>query len=331
MAKVAPQFDLIAVGESLRDVFYMIHDATIQCTLHEGECLLCLHYSEKIPVDRVVKVPAAGNSANAAVCAARLGLRSALVTWIGADYAGRHIYEHLAQEKVDIGLVMTDKKHPTSESTIIDFKGEKTQLVYFQPRTFALPKLPSTRGIYYSAMGNNHTGFDGKLLAYLKAHPEIFFTFQPGTTHVKEGLIPTFKKLVARSDLFILNREEAAALVSDGDEVRPRLEAFHRMGAKRVVITDGKNGAHGTDGASHWFMPVFPGKRIETTGAGDSFAATVTSMILMDTSFEEALRAGSAMASSVIEHVGPQRGLLKSADLKTRLKANLKVKATQKI
>lgn len=324
-----PAIDMLAIGESLRDVFYFIHEATVHCSLHQDDCQLCLKYAEKIPVDRVIKVPAAGNSANASVCASRLGLTSALVTWIGDDYAGRQIHEHLTAEGVYTSFVMTDRKHPTSESTILNFQGEKTQLVYFQPRTFVLPKkLPETRCVYYSAMGNHHSGFDLKLLAYLRSHPKPFFAFQPGSTHIKEGLTPAFKRLVARSNLFILNREEAASLLQDGDDVKPRIQAFHKLGAKRVIITDGKNGATGSDGSHLWYMPALPIKPIETTGAGDSFAATVTSMILMGKSFKEAMRAGSAMASSVIEDIGPQAGLLKPRELHARMKkfANIQPK-----
>lgn len=318
---------MIAIGESLRDVFYFIHEATVHCSLQEDNCQLCLNYAEKIPVDRVVKVPAAGNSANAAVCASRLGLTSTLVTWIGDDNAGQLIHEHLTTEGVHTSHVITDRKHPTSESTILNFQGEKTQLVYFQPRNYILPKkLPNARSVYYSAMGNHHSGFDLKLIAYLRAHPKPFFAFQPGSTHIKEGLTPAFKKLVARSDLFILNREEAAALLQDGDAVEPRIRAFHKIGAKRVIITDGKNGSTGSDGSGLWFMPAFPIKPIETTGAGDSFAATVTCMLLMGKSFEEAMHAGSAMASNVIEHIGPQAGLLRPRELHARMKRYTTVK-----
>jgi len=318
--------DFLAIGESLRDVFYLMHEATVQCTIDESSCLLCLKYSEKIPVEQVVKVPAAGNSVNAAVCASRLGLSSALITWIGDDAAGVNIQEHLEQEGVDTKLVMTDKKHPTSESTILNFQGEKTQLVYFQPRSYVLPKLPQARAIYYSAMGKKHQALDQKLSAYLQAHPKMFFAFQPGTTHVAEGLTPLFKRLISRSDLFILNREEASSLLRDGDDVLPRLEAFHRIGAKRVIITDGKNGAHGSDGERIWFMPTFPSKLLETTGAGDSFASTAAAMLLKGTSFEEAMRAGAGMAASVVEHVGPQKGLLKEKDLQKRLNKHKSIK-----
>ncbi len=318
--------DLIAIGESLRDVFYFIHDATVSCSIHKDTCLLCLEYADKIPVQKIIKVPAAGNSANAAVGASRLGLTSALVSWIGDDRSGRHIREALEKEKVEHKYIFTDKKHPTSESTLVIFRGEKTQLVHFEKRDYKLPKLPPTKCIYYSAMGKDHKKMDRLLVAELKKRPKVFFAFQPGTTHVRDGLKGVLP-LIARSDLFILNKDEAEYLLKDGERTMCNLlQAFTHYGAKTVIITDGKNGADAWDGKEHWHMPIFDGKPIETTGAGDSFATAATVAHLRHLKLPEALRWGTANGWSVIHEVGPQAGLLDRAGMKRTLRKFAKVK-----
>lgn len=317
--------DIITIGESLRDVFYMIHDATVSCSIHKDRCLLCLEYAEKIPVDSVVKIPAAGNSANAAVSASRLGLKTALVSWVGKDFAGDQIREALKKEKVHEKFIIIDAKKPTSESTVINFQGERTQLVYFQPRSYILPTLPACRAIYYSAMGIDHARMDLQLLTHLKKNPNILFAFQPGTTHIRAGLDAN-KKLIARSDFFILNKEEAHHLLSDGDRTMLNmLEAFHHIGAKQIIITDGPNGADAFDGTTHFHMPIFPGKVIERTGAGDAFASSVISATLQKKKLAEALRYGSANSASVVGQVGPQAGLVHLNEMKRILKKNMKV------
>lgn len=320
-----PAFDMIAIGESLRDVFYTIHDATVNCSLKKDQCLICLEYAEKIPVQRVVKVPAAGNSANAAVGGSRLGLKTALVSWVGQDHAGRHLLEALDEEGVHLGYIETDRKHPTSEATIITFQGEKTQLAYYQPRIYKLPKLPSARCIYYSAMGAKHVSFDKMLLRELKKKPKTFFVFQPGTTHVKSEL-DVLKPLIARSDLFILNREEAHHLLQDGERtILNMLQQFHRHGAKKIVITDGGNGAASWDGTDYLVMPVFPTDIVETTGAGDAFSLGVTVALLNGEPLSEALRWGTANGWSVVQSVGPQKGLLTTSNMQRILKKFSKI------
>jgi sugar/nucleoside kinase (ribokinase family) len=327
MASTKSKIDFMAVGESLRDVFYQIDEATLSCTINKERCLLCLEYADKIPVKQVVKVPAAGNSANAAVGASRLGLKSALLSWIGNDFAGRHLREALKAEKVDLKHLVTDTKHPTSEATIINYEGEKTQLVYFQPRVHKFPALTPAHCLYYSAVGIKHADCDAHVKAYLKAQPDTFFVFQPGTTHIRAGFDAN-KPFIAKSDLFILNKQEAQQLLGDGERTLcSLLEAFYKLGAKTAIITDGKNGADAYDGQTHWHMPAFDGTPVETTGAGDSFATGVTVALLKKKSLEEALRWGSANAWSVIQQIGPQKGLLDVAGMKKTLKKFAKVKA----
>jgi ribokinase len=322
-------FDLIAIGESLRDVFYHIDEATISCSLKKDACLICLAYADKIPVKHIVKVPAAGNSSNAAVGAARLGLHSALVTWTGADRAAFHMREALNEEGVDLRFLIEDEKHPTSEATILTFQGEKTQLVNFQPRKYRLPRLPSTDCIYYSAVGASHDMLDRQIHMQLKRHLHTHFVFQPGTTHVRQG-IEKIRVLISQSSIFILNKEESHLLLGDGDRsVLYMLEAFHALGAKTVVITDGKNGAEAYDGKDHWSMPVFPGKPIETTGAGDSFATGMTVAMLRGEDLPTSLRWGTANSWSVIHEIGPQKGLLDVRGMQRVLKKFASIKPTK--
>lgn len=313
-------FDIITVGESLRDIFYLIDEATLNCTIEKTRCLLCFEYAEKIPIKHIVKVPAAGNSANAAVGATRLGLRASLVTWIGNDHAGKHVQETLKAEGVDLQHLVIDKKHPTSEATILVFKGERTQLVNFQPRAYRLPQLPRTACIYYSAVGASHDTLDRMIVQELKRHVNTHFVFQPGTTHIRRGLT-TMLPLIKKSSIFILNKDEAHELLGDGERVvRNLLESFTQLGAQTAVITDGANGADAFDGTEHWHMPVFPGAPVEMTGAGDSFAVGMTVAMLKGESLSTALRWGTANSWSVIREIGPQKGLLNAHGMKRILK-----------
>ncbi len=318
-------FDILTIGESLRDTFYMLDEASVSCTLKKEHCQLCLEYAEKIPVREVIKAHAAGNAANAAVASARLGLRTATVTWIGHDAEGRDIHTTLDQEKVNHDYIQVDHKYPTNEAAILSFQGEKTQLVHFQPRNYKMPTLPESRCIYYSAMGNNFGTFDRELISYLKKH-KLFFTFQPGTTHVRKGL-KAIKPFLPYTDLLIVNKDEAHQIFMDGERtILNLLETFRRYGVRTVVITDGKNGAYAFDGKTQWHMPVFPVKSIESTGAGDSFASTMTVALLKDLDLPTSLRWGTANAASVVQHIGPQSGLLTSEHIKNMLSRFSKIK-----
>jgi 5-dehydro-2-deoxygluconokinase len=55
-----------------------------------------------------------GSPTNTAIGAARLGLKSALLTRVGADHMGRFIREQLVREGVDVSSVITDEARLTA-------------------------------------------------------------------------------------------------------------------------------------------------------------------------------------------------------------------------
>lgn len=315
-----PVFDIITIGDTLYDVFLNIHEATVTCQLHKEACLLCLEYAEKIPVSSMKKVPGAGNSSNAAVGASRLGLKSGIVAIIGTDDLAEDALTHWKEEKVSTEYVRRDHRYESDYATILNFKGERTQLIRFQAKTYAFPTIESTAWIYYSALGEKHEKMEKQMLRHLDKHPHIKLAFNPGTTHFHRGL-DALKPVIARSDVFIVNKQEAERLLQDGIRPIPNLlMAYHHMGARTVVITDGPNGAHATDGVRIWYQPIFPGKMVERTGAGDSFTTGFVCALHRGNSIPEALRWGTANSWSVVQYIGPHEGLLTKTLMQKTLK-----------
>lgn len=315
MSPSRQRYDLIAIGDSTLDVFVRIHEATISCRLDKDQCLFCLEYAEKIPVDRVVRVPGAGNASNAAVGGARLGMRSAIVSILGHDETGQAILKHWKREGVSEEYVQIDSKRETNYSTVITFKGERTILSYSNPRHYALPALDGTTWIYYTALGPKHEHLEKQLLRHLAKHPKQHLAFNPGTQQLHRGLA-AIKPVIARSSLFTVNKEEAIRLLEDGERpIANMLLSFYHMGAKTVVITDGPKGSYGTDGKEIWQQPIFPGPITERTGAGDSFTIGLVYGLFSNKHFSEAMRYGTANAWSVVQKIGPQAGLLYKKEL----------------
>lgn len=313
-------FDVLAIGDCMLDVFVTINEASVSCKLDRTNCLLSLPYGEKVPVEAVTKIPGAGNASNAAIGFARLGLSVAMVSTVGNDDAGQSILTHWRREGIATHLVAHDKKRETNYSTILHFNGERTILVYHQPYKYTLPTLPESKWMYYSSLGKGHEGFERQLLAHLSKHPEIRLTFNPGTHQLRRGLA-SLERIIARSHVFVVNKEEAERLLEIDPAPLPKLlKALHTGGSKIVVITDGVNGSYATDGEEAWHCPIFPVKEVERTGAGDSFATTFSYALLQGRSIPEALRYGAAQAASVVRYIGPQAGLLSSTQLERMLK-----------
>ena len=319
----------IAIGDSSLDVFVMIDEATVSCQINKPHCLLCLNYADKIPVTHMAKIPAAGNASNAAVGAARLGAKSAILSVIGDDDIGQETLAHWKKEKVSTQFVTRDSQHPTNYSTVLSYKGERTILVHHEPRTYNFPKIPSSAWIYYTSLGKGHERLERKLLAFLHQHPQTKLTFNPGSFQLRRGL-DSLKPVIARSTIFILNKEEAQTLLGQGALPIPALlDALSALGPDIAVITDGPNGSFTRDGGQTWQLGTFPGPETERTGAGDAYATGFTLACMNNQPLPEAMRWGTANAWSVIKQIGPQAGLITTNELKHALAKFAKIKPTE--
>lgn len=320
---------LLAIGDATKDVFVRIQEASVSCTLNTEACLLCLNYADKIPVQDVVQVRAAGNAANAAVGTRRLGHTSALYTILGDDEDGHDLQDALRKETVDHRWVEFDKEHGTNYSTVLNFKGERTILIFHQPRTYHFPKhVPRCDWVYYTTLGEGHEKLEKGMLSYLNRHEKTKLLFNPGTFQLRRGrkaLLPVIK----RSTILIVNKQEAELLLEERQvhEIPSLLMRLHELGAKTVVITDGPKGSWSYDGRDMHQLKIFPGKAVERTGAGDAFATGMVNALMAGKLLPEAMRWGTANSWSVIREIGPQKGLLTSAGMKKVLSRFKSVRA----
>ena len=108
------KIDILSVGDVVTDAFIKLlpHEASIK-NPGSHHPLLCMTYGTKIPFENATVIDGVGNSPNAAVCFAKLGLNSALYSNIGDDKVGENMLVALTAQGVSVELV---KKHHTMAS-----------------------------------------------------------------------------------------------------------------------------------------------------------------------------------------------------------------------
>lgn len=301
-------FDFVAIGDTVTDAFIRLTDASVD----KERSLLCMRFADKIPYESVTVVPAVGNSANAAVSAARLGLRTAFVTNIGADDWGEECLAALTAERIDTRFIKAHKGQKTNYHYVLWYHDERTILVKHEEYEYALPDIGSPKWIYLSSAGGNSLPFHSRIEEYLAKHPDIKLAFQPGTYQMKFGK-EALTGIYRRSDIFFCNKEEAQRILETKEEdIKTLLGMMRGIGPKIAIITDGKRGAYAHDGTDYWRMPPYPDPKppVDRTGAGDSFSSTVAVALAFGKELPEALRWGPINSMSVVQYVGAREGLL---------------------
>ena len=309
-------FDIISIGDATIDTFLIIHD--IEIVNIKGNKRAILSWGDKLPVDKFYRT-VAGNAANNAVGSARLGLKTAFYTVFAHDTGGREILHKMEKEGVSTRYIIKNDKHPTNASTVLSFQGERTIFVYHEHRKYKLPKFVCSEWVYLTSMGQGFEVIYKDLCKYLDRY-HVKLGFNPGTFQLRAGVKKNLE-ILKRTHLLSLNVEEAQGWVGDcGRDPEVLCKKLMELGVKAVALTDGRKGAYSYSKEGFYYVPEYPGPRIEATGAGDSFTTAYIAALILGKTHKEALLWGPINAGSVVQQVGPQAGLLVRHELEADLK-----------
>lgn len=317
--------EIIAIGDIVTDAFIkLLDDEAVTYKNDEGKWL-AMKFATKIPFDHTEILEAVGNAANAAVAFSRLGLQTAFITNVGDDSHGRDMISSLHKDKIDTRFVRINPDKKSNYHYVLWYKDERTILIKHEQYDYHWPHLASNEipeWVYFSSISENALEYHDKVVAWLHKHPDVKLAFQPGTFQMEAGT-ERLKDLYSRSEVMILNREEAVFVTGgDYDNLHDLMDRIHNLGCKIAVITDGPDGAYASDGVQRLKMPLYPDPSPpkERTGAGDAFSSTFVAALAKGNNIEGALQWAPINSMNVVQNVGAQAGLLSEKELEAFLR-----------
>ncbi|OHA91303.1 MAG: hypothetical protein A2758_02475 [Candidatus Zambryskibacteria bacterium RIFCSPHIGHO2_01_FULL_49_18] len=314
--------DFIAIGDIVTDAFIKLKDASVHCDINNEKCQICMAFGEKIPYQSVEEISAVGNSPNASIAAAKLGLKSALVSNLGDDSLGHECLETLEAANVDTQYVTVHAGKKSNYHYVLWYESDRTILIKHEKYDYKLPDFGIPKWTYLSSLGPSAMIYHSEILKYLNEHSEINLAFQPGTFQISAS--SELKGIYKRTKIFFCNIEEAERILDiDTLGIKELLNRVKELGPEIVVITDGPNGAYAYDGANIYFQPAWPDQKpaYDRTGAGDAFASTTTAAIALGLDLPMALKWAAINAMSVVQQLGAQKGLLSRTQIEDYLKS----------
>ncbi|MCR4275074.1 MAG: carbohydrate kinase family protein [Candidatus Campbellbacteria bacterium] len=320
-------YDLIAIGDTVTDEFIELEDVRIDTKRDpedKGYQEICFRFGDKVSYKNLTVVHAVGNAANAAVSATRLGLTTAFVSDVGDDELGTKILETLTGHNVSTSFIRIHEDMLSNHHYVLHYGPERTILIKHQPYPYALPDIGEPTWLYLSSLADHSLDYHHEIARYLEAHPSIKLAFQPGTFQIKLGA-KELSDIYARTHIFFCNREEAGRILETPEinDIKKLLKDVSALGPKVVVITDGPNGAYAYDSQNGEMLSVTmypdPKPPVDRTGAGDAFASTVVSALVLEKPLSEALLWGPINSMSVVQYIGAQAGLLSREQLEKHL------------
>lgn len=319
-------YDVITIGSAVRDQFLKSKAfKTRKDSAASTGTGIVLPLGSKLPVDEII-FETGGGATNAAVTFARQGLKTACICRIGDDPGGKAILDSLEADGISTDLVLKSKEGYTGYSVIlVTQQGERTVLTYRGlSANFRDDMIPKSRTnpkwIFISSLSGNIELL--KNLVNWAEREGIKTAIIPGNAELSKGskiLSPIF----AKTDIVIMNREEAAGLTGIDYEKKEKIAHKMCLLVKGTsVITDGPWGATACDGEYFYHIGTHGNKPLDRTGAGDAFASGFVAGLIKFEDVEGALELAGDNGSSAINFFGAKKGILFSGKrpFKNRLK-----------
>lgn len=279
------ELDVLCVGHASYDLVYSVPH-------HPGE-------DEKMVANNFISC-GGGPAANAAVMAAKLGLKSAFVGYLGHDLYGEMHIQELIDNAVVVDKVVRGAS-PTPLSMVLVKPDGKRALINYKGETKPLPE---------GAV--NFSDIKAKVILFDGHEPHISI---PLATFAKERGIPTVLDagsvhegtlaLISLVDHLVCSEKFAMQLHGDNETALSKLAEV----APTVVITLGEEGLIWQCGKCRGSLPAFPITAVDTTGAGDAFHGAYAAALAQDMSWDEVLSYASAAGAFCCTKAGARLGL----------------------
>ena len=278
-----------------------------------------------VVLDHVVRVPAlpkpnasvsieseslffGGTGANIARMASRLGVRTALASFVGEDFP-KEYYDALKSDGVELRDLRVVRGHKTPYCYVFSDGRDQQNFIHQGPMARAddLELLKHTvKDSRIVHIGTGSPVYYGKIAALAhKLGREV--AFDPGQEiHYVYGP-KSFEALLERSRYFFCNEVELKRALEYTGSRKPS-DLLDRV--EVLVNTKGAKGADIYRGAKKYSIPAIkPRKFVDATGAGDAFRAGFYAALSRNFDTRKCGLAGAAGASLKLESLGAQTNM----------------------
>jgi len=314
-------YDVITFGSASQDIFLKSKNfLKVQGSNFPTGEGICFSLGSKIEVDNVY-LSSGGGGTNTAATFASQGHKTAYCGMVGDDIAGKTITEELKELKIGIEFIKKTKERPTNHSVFLncDCCGDRTVLVYrgasdvLKKEDIPWNKIKNTKWFYLAPFAGSAAQMTESFVVFAKKN-NIKVALNPGYNQLTLPK-PALEKILSKTDVLILNREEASLLTKiPYQEEGEIFKKIDEMMPGIAIMTKGEDGVVVSDGKYLYKAVILKVKVVDSTGAGDSFGSGFVAGMMQKNDIIFAVQLAMANSSSCISRWGAKSGLLKKGN-----------------
>ncbi len=249
-------------------------------------------------IEEVKKIPG-GSALNFAIKTSLNGLNSGIIAKIGNDYHGEIILDELSKKNIETSRI--EKIDNSTGMAFISVDGTGKRSIYSFMGANEELNLSKDDFEYINSAAITHLSGTYWEVAYAAAKHSNTLSFAPGALLSTFGL-DKLEPVLANTDILFLNEKEVKILT--GLELNKGVDILIENDIPLVVITLGDKGSILYSQKEIIKCPAKPIPVLDTTGAGDAFAAGFISQWLKKQSLNSCLKFATSSAADCIGKLG---------------------------
>ncbi|MCL4437213.1 MAG: carbohydrate kinase family protein [Thaumarchaeota archaeon] len=298
-SKQCETYDALCIGDIFYDLVFLLDDSPTN--IPQGGIAYC---------PQMKLTP--GGIGNVAAGVSALGGSAYLMGRSGNDVFSEMYAQDLKQRGVDYHMLVSKDSATGILASLVDASGERSFVVHRGANdgmsfTDILPALKQvkakflfTAGYSFFAPPQNET-----IISLIKHFKErnTKVIFDPAVFNLVKVRKKYYEAALEYSDVLLPNAEEAKELSGEQDLMRALcMLSEHRT----VILKIGRNGCIAAHDGDVICYPGSLGQAVDTTGAGDAFAAAVIFGFSHGYELEDVLKLATWFSGKKVESVGPR-------------------------
>jgi sugar/nucleoside kinase (ribokinase family) len=310
--KIRENMKILGIGNALIDILVKLNDDILlsELNLPKGSMNLIDIYTRNKLLDRIkqreVKMTTGGSAGNTSLALTKMGMEVGFIGKVGKDEHGAFYIKELKEAGITPHFIFNENSSgtaivlitPDGERTFGTYLGVAAELEHVELQEDIFKQY--THFYIEGYLVQNHALIEGALA--MAKSKGLITALDLASYNVVEAEREFLQELIDKYvDIVFSNETEAKALTGKDPE-----EAAREIGSKAqiAVVKTGGDGSWVKQGNELIHVPVQRINPIDTTAAGDYYAAGFFCGLAQNASIKQCAQLGSLLASEIIQVVG---------------------------
>ena len=297
---------ILTIGNAIVDILCKTDDAFLEKNglVKNSMSLIDEATAQQLSAEKSEKITSGGSAGNTAAALAQLGTKTIFIGKVGSDEFGKKFINEIQKTGAEF-FSHSDHHKPTAKSFVLITPDAQRTMCTFLGCASEITESDIVESGFKDASILYLEGYLWDAPATISALKKAISFAKKNGVKVAFSLSDSFCVARHKTDFLGLIKNDLDILFANEAEALELAPNFSENKNLIAIVTKGENGCEVFSGGKSFVSPAQKiEKLVDTTGAGDAFAAGFLHGLVNEFSLEESAHFGNVVASKIIQKFG---------------------------